>query len=95
MEACNFRYFDMKYFSDLEINQLEGEKIMKYFYEYRYKNGCYVAGHNLVNMQMYSDIIVLTCKDLINDDCKITPIRLRMDEINYLKITPMEENKDE
>lgn len=67
---------------------------MRYFYEYRYNNGCYVAGHNLVDIQLHENIIVLNCVDLINEDYKITFIRLEMDKICYLKITPIKEDKN-
>lgn len=67
---------------------------MRYFCEYRYSNGCYVAVHNLVDIQLHENIIVLNCVHLINENYKIIPIRLEMDKICYLKITPIKEDKN-
>ena len=71
---------------------------MKYYYEYKRKNGAKVGGHNLEDIKFNDDIIILTGEDTINS-CfgEIDrPWRtfLKTTEIEYLKIEPMEEDKD-
>lgn len=68
---------------------------MKYFYEYKEKNGATVGGHNLENI-----LVKGTGKYIILQGVDIKPIpydydvsywstRLDMNTIEYLKITPM------
>ena len=37
---------------------------MRYFYEYKEKNGAMVGGHNLEEIQQYKDIIILKGVDI-------------------------------
>lgn len=70
---------------------------MKYFYEYKYKNGNKVGGHNLEDIQVYEDIIILKGIDITpKDDYEhhYWTQRLDMNEIEYFKIEPMREDKE-
>lgn len=67
---------------------------MKCFYEYKYKNGCLVGGHNLIDIYVKDNKIVLVCEDKINGYFCVTNYSLGMDVIDYLKITSVEEDKD-
>lgn len=70
---------------------------MKYYYEYKYKNGCKVGGHNLETIEFYDNYIKLSGTD-------ITPAYdyeerhwgtfLDMDKLEYLKIEPMLEKEN-
>lgn len=68
---------------------------MKYFYEYKYKNGCIVGGHNLEKIEIYDNIIKLLGIDVIptNYDYERSHwgTLLDMNEIEYLKIEPMKQ----
>ena len=68
---------------------------MRYFYEYKYKSGCKVGGHNLENIITKDNITVLQGVDIIpthyDDEYQYWTTRINMDEIDYLKIEPMEE----
>ncbi len=68
---------------------------MKYFYEYKYKNGCIVGGHNLEKIEFYDNYIRLSGVDIIptNYDNEVSywVTLLDMKEIEYLKIEPMQE----
>lgn len=66
---------------------------MRYFYEYEYKNGCKVGGHNLVKIEFYDNYIILYGEDIIQTIYGIETdywgTKLDMDEIKYLNIKPM------
>lgn len=68
---------------------------MRYFYEYKYKNGCKVGGHNLESIIVKDNKILLKGADLIKtyDDYEYYNWSevINMNEIEYLKIEPMEE----
>ena len=68
---------------------------MKYYYEFKLKNGAKVGGHNLEEIKFNDDIIILTGEDTINSCFGIfdRPWRtfLKSNELEYLKIEPMEE----
>ena len=68
---------------------------MKYYYEYKLKNGAKVGGHNLEDITFIKDMIALFGFDKINDEeCSHWRILLKSDEIEYLKIEPMENNNE-
>lgn len=66
---------------------------MRYFYEYKEKNGCKVGGHNLKKIEFYDNFIILYGEDIIQTIYGIEEdywgIKLDMNEIEYLKIEPM------
>lgn len=66
---------------------------MKYYYEYKEKNGCKVCGHNLETIEFYDSFIKLLVVDIIsinyNYEEQHRGILLDMNEIEYLKIEPM------
>lgn len=68
---------------------------MKYFYEYKEKNGCKVAGDNLEYINFIDNFIRLVGFDIIqtNNDYEVTYWRtfLDMSGIEYLIIKPMED----
>lgn len=68
---------------------------MKYYYEYKEKNGCKVGGHNLETIDSFDNYIRLLGVDIIQTDhgYKVQYWRtlLDMNKIEYLKILPMEE----
>ena len=70
---------------------------MRYYYEYKYRNGCKVGGHNLENIEFYDNYIKLLGVDIIpkNYDYDYEEQHwgtlLDMNEIEYLKIEPMKE----
>lgn len=68
---------------------------MKYFYEYKYKNGCKVSRHNLEKIEFYDNYIKLIGVDIIStnydNEIRHWGTLLDMKEIEYLKIEPMEE----
>ena len=70
---------------------------MRYFYEYKYKNGCKVGGHNLEKIEFYDNYMRLLGVDIIstnyNYEKQYWAALLDMDEIEYLKIEPMLEKK--
>ena len=72
---------------------------MRYFYEYKYKNGCKVGGHNLEKIEFYDNYMKLLGVDIIptNYDYKKQhwATLLNMNEIEYLKIEPMKEESGE
>lgn len=75
---------------------------MRYFYEYKYKNGCKGGGHNLENIIVKDNKIVLQGVDILptyyGEDYQYWSITLDMYKIEYLKIEPireLEEGKDE
>lgn len=66
---------------------------MKYYYEYKEKNGCTVGGHNLEFVEFYKDGIKLYGVDIIPTSYDFRKeyweIKLDMNKIEYLKIEPM------
>lgn len=72
---------------------------MKYFYEYKEKNGCTVGGHNLENIEFYKDSIKMYGIDIISTNHDYEEqhweIFLDMKEIEYLKIEPMLEKEND
>ena len=72
---------------------------MRYFDEYKYKNGCKVGGHNLENIITKDNIILLKGVDIIptyyDEEYHYWTIKIDMNEIEYLKIEPMKEESGE
>ena len=72
---------------------------MKYYYEYKYKNGCKVGGHNLEKIEFYDNYIKLLGVDIISTNYDYEEQHwgklLDMNEIEYLKIDPMKEESGE
>ena len=71
---------------------------MKYYYEYKEKNGCKVGGHNLEIIEFFDNYIRLSGVDIIHtiyDYEKHWSIHLDMNEIEYLKIEPMLEKEND
>lgn len=75
---------------------------MKYYYEYKLKNGCYVAGHNLqtidfLDKNIFPHSIRLLGVDILHTNYGVKEehwsILLDMNEIEYLKIEPMEDEE--
>lgn len=62
---------------------------MKYYYEYKEKNGCTVGGHNLIEIKINDGYIKLMGIDIINEISYYWSTMLDMKEIEYLKIEPM------
>ena len=70
---------------------------MKYYYEYKEKNGCKVGGHNLEKIELFDNYIRLFGIDIINYclDKRPWSILLDMNKIEYLKIEPMLEKEND
>ena len=73
---------------------------MRYFYEYKYKNGNrMVGGHNLEKIEFYDNYIKLLGVDIIPTNYDYEEQHwgtlLDMNEIEYLKIEPMKKESDE
>lgn len=64
---------------------------MRYFYEYKYKNGSKVGGHNLENIRIKNNKIILKGIDIYDDILHDWTQTIDMNEIEYLKIGPMKE----
>lgn len=68
---------------------------MKYYYEYKYKNNRKVEGHNLENIIIKDDKIILKGVDIYptyyDEEYHYWAETLNMNEIEYLKIEPMKE----
>lgn len=68
---------------------------MRYFYEYKYKSGGKVGGHNLENIIIIDNKIILNGVDILptnyGEDYRCWTQTLDMNEMEYLKINPMEE----
>lgn len=66
---------------------------MRYFYEYKDKNGCKVRGHNLENINLFDDYIRLSGVDIIptiyDYETHYWSILLDIKELEFLKIEPM------
>lgn len=66
---------------------------MRYYYEYKEKNGCIVGGHNLENIDFFDNYIRLLGVDIISTNYDFEEQHwttlLDMNEIEYLKIEPM------
>lgn len=63
---------------------------MKYFYEYKEKNGAKVRGHNLEEIEFYDNFIKLLGTEFNGE---YWGTLLDMNYIEYLTIIPMEEEK--
>ena len=72
---------------------------MKYYYEYKYKNGCKVCGHNLEKIEFYDNYIKLLGVDIILTNYDYEEQHwgtlLDMNKIEYLKIEPMLEGDND
>ena len=70
---------------------------MRYFYEYKYKSGCKVGGHNLENIIIRDNKIILKGLDILitcyDKEYYYWTQILDMNEIEYFKIEPMKEVK--
>lgn len=69
---------------------------MRYFYEYKEKNGVIVGGHNLEEIQQYKNIIILKGVDITPNkeyEYHYWVQKLDMNNIEYLTIRPMEKEK--
>lgn len=64
---------------------------MRYFYEYKYKNGSKVGGHNLENITIKNNKVILRGVDIYDDILHDWTQTIDMNEIEYLKIGPMKE----
>ena len=68
---------------------------MKYFFKYKYLNGGKFRGHNLEEIRINENNILLIGKDKLelNDGIYEVPFNIYIDanEIEYLKIEPMKE----
>ena len=68
---------------------------MRYFYEYKYKSGCIVGGHNLENITIDGDKIILAGVDIIStyydEEYRGWTQVIDMNEVEYLKIELMKE----
>ena len=68
---------------------------MRYFYEYKYINGAKFGGHNLENIITKDNIIVLKGVDILptyyGEEYHYWSQTIDMNEIEYLKIEPMQE----
>lgn len=62
---------------------------MRYYYEYKEKNGCIVGGHNLEEIKIIDGYIKLMGIDIINETTHYWGTMLDMKKIEYLKIEPM------
>lgn len=66
---------------------------MKYYYEYKYKNGNKVGGHNLEEIDFFDNYVRLLGVDIIptsyDYEMNYWGTLLDMNEIEYLKIEPM------
>lgn len=71
---------------------------MKYYYEYKYKNGCKVGGHNLVKIEFFDNYIRLLGVDInqtfYDYEEQHWGTLLNINEIEYLKIVPMLEEEN-
>lgn len=73
---------------------------MRYFYEYKYKNGNrMVGGHNLEKIEFFGNYIKLSGVDIIPTNYDYEEQNwgtfLDMNEIEYLKIEPMLEKEND
>ena len=68
---------------------------MRYYYEYKEKNGCKVGGHNLEEIKIIDGYIKLMGTDIINEITHYWGTVLDMNEIEYLKIEPMLEKEND
>lgn len=71
---------------------------MKYYYEYKEKNGCKVGGHNLEDIEFYDNYIILSSLDdipTIYGKKQHWIITLIINQLDYLKIEPMVEKEND
>lgn len=68
---------------------------MKYFYEHKYLNGRKVGGHNLEEIRINENNVLLIGIDKIRFESEIYEEKwnsyIDMNEIEYLKIEPMKD----
>lgn len=68
---------------------------MKYYYEYKEKNGATAGGHNLEKIIIKDDVIILEGTDYLEKNYESYDMPwqdiLNPKEIEYIKIEPMEE----
>lgn len=71
---------------------------MRYYYEYKEKNGRKVSGHNLEKIEFYDNYIRLLGVDIIPTKCDYEAsywgTLLDMNKTEYLKIEPMLEEEN-
>ena len=72
---------------------------MRYYYEYKNKNGCKVGGHNLEKIEFFDNYIRLLGVDIIQTIYDFEEQHwgtlLDMNEIEYLTIRPMLEKEND
>ena len=72
---------------------------MKYFFEYKYFNGSKFGGHNLENIIIKENIIILKGVDIMptyyDEKYHYWTHTIDPNNIEYLKIEPMKESKEE
>lgn len=71
---------------------------MKYYYEYKYKNGCKVGGHNLEKIELFDNYIRLLGVDIVPTyayEESYWETFLDINGIEYLKIEPMLEKEND
>lgn len=66
-----------------------------YFYEYKYKSGSTVGGHNHQEIKFNDNKIILLGYDFINDSTLFWRDVIDMDNIEYLKIELMKEGEED
>lgn len=71
---------------------------MRYYYEFKEKNGCKVGGHNLEDIEFYDNYIILSGLDdipTIYGKKQHWIITLIINQLDYLKIEPMLEKEND
>lgn len=72
---------------------------MKYYYEYKEKNGCMVGGHNLEEIEFFDNYIKLSGVDITptnyDNEVRYWGTLLDMNKIEYLTIRPMLEKEND
>lgn len=72
---------------------------MRYYYEYKEKNGCKIGGHNLETIDFLDNYIKLLGVDIIQTNYgykeQYWRTLLDMNNIEYLKIEPMLEKEND
>lgn len=70
---------------------------MRYFYEYKEKNGSEVGGHNLEKIDVFDNYIILLGVDILQTkygyEAQFWRTLLDMNNIEYLTIRPMEDEE--
>lgn len=65
-----------------------------YYYEYKYKTGSTVGGHNLKEIKFNDNKLILEGYDFINDSTLLWRTVLDMNDIEYLRIELMKEENE-